>query len=122
MYEVPQTYAMLEHLTVFMQDRPLPQETINNLYELPNIETAVRYLHVAAYFPTKRTWIKTIRKGNYLSWPLINVKNVNKFFLKSEKHKKDIRGANARACNPPKLPLVPDTVETKENSAVSNND
>ena len=39
---------------------------------------------VAAVFPTKSIWLKAIRKGNFLSWPLINVKNVNKYFPESE--------------------------------------
>ena len=53
MYDFPQTYAMLEHLTVFMQDRPPPRETISNVYDLPSIKPAIRYLHVAAGFLTK---------------------------------------------------------------------
>ena len=59
-------------------------DTINNVYELPSIEQAVRYLHAAAGFPTRRTWLKAIRRGNYNTWPLINVKNVNKHFPESE--------------------------------------
>jgi len=37
-----------------------------------------------AGFPTKTSWLKAIRKGNYLSWPLINVKNITKYFSESE--------------------------------------
>ena len=44
----------------------------------------MRYLHAAAGFSTKATWIKAIRKGNYLSRLLINVHNVSKHFPKSE--------------------------------------
>ena len=79
-YEVPQTSAMLEHLAVFMQDIPPPRESIDNVYKLPSIEPSICYLHGTAGFLTKHTWLKSIRKGNYLSWPLINVKNFNKFF------------------------------------------
>ena len=53
MYELPQTYSMLEHLMVFMQDIPPPLETINNVYNLPSIKPATQYLHVAAGFLTK---------------------------------------------------------------------
>ena len=49
-----------------------------------HIEPAICYLHGATGFPTKATWLKDIRDGNYLSWHLINVKNVNKFFPESE--------------------------------------
>ena len=41
-----------------------------------------------AGFPTKASWLKAIRKGNYLSWPLINVKNVAKYFPESEETQK----------------------------------
>ena len=61
---------------------------VNKVYELPGIENAVRYLHAAAGFPTKATWLKAKRKGNYLSWPIINVKNVNKNFPEYEETQK----------------------------------
>ncbi|KAL7475165.1 hypothetical protein ACHAW6_005726, partial [Cyclotella cf. meneghiniana] len=48
------------------------------------IAQSIRYLHAAAGFPTKSTWISAIRKGNYSTWPLINVKNVHKHFPQSE--------------------------------------
>ena len=52
-----------------MQDRPPPCEAINHTYELPSVEPAIRYLHAAAGFPTKATWLKAIRNGKFLSWP-----------------------------------------------------
>jgi hypothetical protein len=86
LYTVPSSAAMLEHIEIF--SRPNPNETINNVYELPSIEKAVRYLHGAAGFPTKATWLRSIRAGNYLTWPLINVKNVYKYFPESEETQK----------------------------------
>ena len=65
-----------------------PTDTISNVYELTSMERAVRYLHGAAGFPTKATWIKAIRNGAYIPWPLINVKNVNKYFPESEETQK----------------------------------
>ena len=61
-----------------------PEEDIHNVYEIPSIERTIRYLHAAAGFPTKFTWIKSTRNGNYLTWPLITVKNVHKHFPESE--------------------------------------
>ena len=65
-----------------------PTNTINNVYELPSIEHAVRNLHGAAVFATKTTWLKAIRSGTFVSWPLINVKHVNKYFPESEETQK----------------------------------
>ncbi|KAL7478346.1 LOW QUALITY PROTEIN: hypothetical protein ACHAW6_006995, partial [Cyclotella cf. meneghiniana] len=50
--------------------RPEQAEAINNVYELPSTEKAIRYLHAAAGFPSRATWIKAIRAGNYNSWPM----------------------------------------------------
>jgi hypothetical protein len=63
-------------------------EYIHNVYELPSIKPTIRYLHAAAGFPTKKSWLKAIRRGNYNSWPLINVKNVTCYFPKSEETQK----------------------------------
>jgi hypothetical protein len=64
------------------------QEYLHNVNELPSIEPTIWYLHGAAGFPTKASWLKAIRKGNYLSWPLINVKNVAKYFPESKETQK----------------------------------
>ena len=83
LYNVPPVGEMLGHIDA-LRDRPPPSHAINHVYELPSVEPAIRYLHGAAGFPTKATWLKAIRAGNFLSWPLINVKNVNKYFPESE--------------------------------------
>ena len=55
----------------------LVHEAINNVYDLPNIEHTIHYLHAAAGFPTKTAWLKAIHQ-------LANVNNVNKYFTESE--------------------------------------
>ena len=103
LYEFPRTTTMLEHLSVFMQDRPTPKEPIHHVYELPSIDIAVRYLHGAAGFPKKRTWLKVIWKGNYLSWPLVNIKNVNKCFAEQEETQKFYMQGQRQGSDPRKL-------------------
>ena len=93
-YVVPNTAAFLEQMNLFTQEPTHPPkiDTINNVYELPSIGRAVWYLHAAAGFPTKVTWMKSIRNGNYLSWSLINIQNVSKHFPEYEEtHKGYIR-------------------------------
>ena len=70
MYSLPSNDAITTHVTACCDNRPPPTEVINNVYELPTIDPAIRYLHGAAGFPTTATWLKAIRKGSYLSWPL----------------------------------------------------
>jgi hypothetical protein len=63
-------------------------EYIHNVYELPNIEPTIRYLHAAAGFPVEETWLKAILQGNYNSWPLVNNTNVACYFPESEETQK----------------------------------
>ena len=88
LYEILRTIAMLENLSIFMQDGPTQKEVIHHMNELPSIETAIQYLHGSAGFPSKRTCLKAIWKGKYLFWPLVDIKNVNKFFPESEETQK----------------------------------
>eukprot|EP00804_Cyclotella_cryptica_P001885 CCRYP_007356-RA/>CCRYP_007356-RA protein AED:0.20 eAED:0.20 QI:0/-1/0/1/-1/1/1/0/768 len=80
-YHVPTPTHIREHLQASLQCNT---DHILNVYELPSIEQSIRYLHTAAGFPTKSTWLAAIRKGNYSTWPLITVKNVHKHFPQSE--------------------------------------
>ncbi len=54
------------------------------MYKLPSIEQMVRYLHAAAGQSPEDTWVKALRRGNYNLWPLIDTKNVRKYFPELE--------------------------------------
>jgi hypothetical protein len=60
------------------------EEYIHNVYKLPSIEQMVRYLHTAAGHPPEDTWVKAVRHGNFNLWPLIDTKNVRKYFPELE--------------------------------------
>ena len=64
---------------------PVSQQTesASNVYSLPMIGAVIRYLHAAAGFPVKDTWIQAIKNGHYISWPGVTVEAVNKHFPKS---------------------------------------
>ncbi len=88
------------------------QEYIHNVYELPSIEPAIRYLHAAAGFPVEETWLKAIRGWNYNSWPLIKITNVARYFPKSEEMQKGhMRGQRqgVRSTKKKTLDVIPDT-------------
>ena len=38
-------------------------QAINNVFDLPSVEQTIRHLHACIGFPTKRTWLKAIKKG-----------------------------------------------------------
>ena len=41
----------------------------HSVYDLPIVEALVQYMHAAAGFPVKSTWLKAIKNGNFESWP-----------------------------------------------------
>ena len=51
----------------------------HSVYDLPRVEALVRYMHAAADFPVKSTWLKEIKHGNYYSWPGLTYNNAAKY-------------------------------------------
>ena len=72
----------------FLLHRPNPTEAIHSVYELKTQPEIVRYLHAAAGFPTKPTWLKAIKNKQFSSWPGLTVEAVRRHFPDSdETHK-----------------------------------
>jgi hypothetical protein len=55
-------------------------QQLNNVYDLPSTEAAIRFLHAAAGFPVKATWITAIKNGHYDTWPNLIAELVEKYF------------------------------------------
>jgi hypothetical protein len=83
MYEVANMTLTRQHIDA-ISSLAHRREYIHNIYKLPSLEPTICYLHATAGFPPKSTWLKAVRQGNYSTWPLINVKNVAKYFPESE--------------------------------------
>ena len=90
----------------------LPQDAIecaHNVYELPSIRQAIRFMHAACGFPVKSTWIKAIRSGNYVGWPLLTVSNVHKHYPETDETPKghlNQSPAGTRSTKPKRVPLM----------------
>jgi hypothetical protein len=82
MYEVANTTLTRQHINAISVLAHC--EYLHNVYKLPSLEPTICYLHAAAGFPPKATWLKADQQGNYSTWPLINIKNVAKYFPESE--------------------------------------
>jgi hypothetical protein len=65
-----------------------PKEKANHAYSIPSTEGKIRFLHAAAGFPTKETWLKTIKAGNYLIWLGVTAKTINRHFPNQKKGQK----------------------------------
>jgi hypothetical protein len=87
MYTIKTNQRAHKHVALQMYKNHC-KEYLHNVYKLPSVEPTIRYLHGAASFPTKASWLKAICKENYLSWPLINVKNIAKYFPESKETQK----------------------------------
>ena len=57
----------------------------NSVYDLPFIEQAIKWMHVVCGYPVKSTWVKAIKARNFVRWPLLNVKNVHKYYPETTK-------------------------------------
>ena len=88
-------------------------QAINNVFGLQSVEQTIIYLHACIGFPTKRTWLKAIKKGNFVGWPLVTRENVSKYFPQSEETEKGHRNhkqQGIRSTKPKKSSLSePDT-------------
>ena len=75
--------------------RPEEQEYAAHVFELPSAKETIRYMHAAAGFPQKDTWLRAIRAGNFATWPGVSVSAVQKHFPESEEtqkgHMKSVR-------------------------------
>jgi hypothetical protein len=52
----------------------------NSVYDLPSTEQAIKWMHAVCGYPVKSTWVKAIKAGNFVGWPLLTVKNVTKYY------------------------------------------
>jgi len=64
------------------------QEKANNVYSLPSIQQSIKFLHAAAGFPVKDTWLDAIKAGNYVSWPGLTAAAVQKHYPDSDETQK----------------------------------
>ena len=55
----------------------------NNVYTLPAVKQSIRYLHAAAGYPTKETWIAAVKAGNFSSWPGLTEQAIKRHFPES---------------------------------------
>ena len=91
-------------------------ESINSVYELPNLQQVVRWYHAAAGYPTKQTWLKAIDAGFFATWPLLTAKAVKRHYPDTEttskghmkRVKSGVRSTKEQA------PTVPEVEEAEE--------
>ena len=78
-----------QNIDTMLLNHPDPGQYINNLYELPSTGHTFKYLHACTRFPTKSTFLKSIKLINYNTWTGLTIKATH-FFQKQRKPRKDI--------------------------------
>ena len=64
-----------------LRTQPPPlQEKILNVYDVRTKPELTRYYHAAAGFPTKPTWLASIKNGHYKTWPGLGRSMAAKYF------------------------------------------
>jgi hypothetical protein len=58
-------------------------EQANSVYDLPSTEQAIKWMHSVCGYPVKSTWLKAIKAGNFVGWPLLTEQNVKKYYPKT---------------------------------------
>jgi hypothetical protein len=57
----------------------------NSIYDLPLTKQAIKWMHAVCGYPVKSTWLKAIKAGNYVGWPMLNECNIQKYYPKTIK-------------------------------------
>ena len=52
----------------------------NSVYNLPSTKEVIKWMHAVCGYPVKSTWLKAVKAGNYIGWPLPTKRNVNKYY------------------------------------------
>ena len=67
----------------YYHHKRIPQEF--NAFDLPSVDSLMRYFHESARFPVQDTWICAIKCGDYSSWPGLTYSNAAKRIPSSDK-------------------------------------
>ena len=65
-------------------------------------------MHAVCGFPVKSTWLKAVKAGNYIGWPMLTTKNVTKYYpetIETPKGHLNQTRKNVRSTKPALLPL-----------------
>ena len=86
----------------------------NSVYDLPSTEQVIKWMHAVCGYPVKSTWVKAVQAGNFVGWPLLNVRNVKKYYPETSETpkghmaqtRKNVRSTKSKSfeeCNTKKL-------------------
>jgi hypothetical protein len=99
----------------------------NAIFDLPNSQQTLQYLHALAGFPVKETFLAAVQAGNYATWPGLTTTLIAKHFPELEEMQKghmkgQRKGVRSTKVKPlahikiePTTETAPNWTNTKEN-------
>ena len=92
-----------------------------NSHDLPGVGALFRYLHAAAGFSVKSTWLAAIKVSNFYTWPGLNYANASRYCPSCEETSKghftqSKQGIRPTKTGPPTLPTPPTSGNTHPES------
>jgi hypothetical protein len=64
-------------------------------------------MHAICGYPVKSTWLKAIKAENYVDWPVLTERNVQKYYLKTIKTAKGHLNQTRKNVRPTKVKTTP---------------
>ena len=83
-------------------------EQANSVYDLPSTEQAVKWMHVVCGYPVKLTWIKAIKAGNFMGWPMLAETNIKKYYPETSETSKGHLNQTRKNVRSTKTPTMND--------------
>jgi hypothetical protein len=85
----------------------------NSVYDLPATKQAIKWMHAVCGYPVKLTWLKAIKASNYMGWPMLMERNVQKYYPKATKTAKgDLNQTRKNVCSTKEKPAPLETCNT----------
>jgi hypothetical protein len=87
----------------------------NSVHDLPSMEQAIEWMHVVCGYPVKLTWLKAIKAGNYIGWPMLTEHNVNKYYPETSETSKGHMNQTCKNVRSTKVKRTPsETCDTSQ--------
>ncbi len=62
-----------------------PRRPSKQAQKVPLTKQAIKWVHTISRYPVKSTWLKAIKVGNYVGWPMLTECNIQKYYPKTIK-------------------------------------
>ncbi len=91
-------------------------QQVSSVYDIPSTKQAIKWMHAVCGYPVESMWLKAIKAGNYVGWPMLNERNVQKYYPGATETAKGHLNQTRKMYAPPKNGLSHSKYATTFNS------